>query len=145
MFCIVKDSQHLKQFWRDREKEIGSTILFHTMVEIKSIQPPGNWSLFYGTSNALFFHFFETKSLFSSLLGRKQTGEESCQKIDVSRIKRVDFYEEKVFLKCIRISEGKIMLTFKDEVFIKNNYKTDVCWLVPIMKVSMLKNLFPRF
>jgi hypothetical protein len=144
-FYAMTDDQRIKQYWLDREKETGSEILFHTMAKIENIPPPENWTLFYGTSLALFFRYFKNPGLWSSLFGRAQLGEEGCYQVELSQVNKVDFIRERFFLKIFTRSEGKIILRFKNEMLIKKDYTTDVCVLVPIMKVSMIEKAFPGF
>ena len=139
----MNDKYDPDNFWLEREHEIGNKILFRTMVRIESMKSVDNWSLFYGTEKNVYFQFFKKNNIFSSLIRAGSSGEDSCHEIDISLIDKIDFIEPRKFLKIFNIMDGMIDINFRESVEIKNDFFTDRVLLVPIEKISKLKESFP--
>lgn len=139
----MKDKYNPGNFWQEREHEIGRKILFRTMVRIESLKSPDNWALFYGTEKSIFFQYLKKTSFFSLLIRAGSSEEDSCHEINISHIKKIEFLEPRKFLKIFNITDGMIEINFSDNVEIKNGFFTDRVLLVPLEKVSKLKDSFP--
>jgi hypothetical protein len=144
LFLMSKEKNiDYDKFWNQREEEIGKPVLYKSIVRIENIDGPSKWALFYGSNTHCYFQFFETTNWYANLLNRGPSGENSCVEISYDKITSWVIEPEKTFLKIFRLNEGKIAITFTEEIEINSEYKTDHCVFVPMMSVSALQKQLP--
>ncbi|MCG8454169.1 MAG: hypothetical protein MI717_13420 [Spirochaetales bacterium] len=84
-----QDQVDAKDFWADREEEIGSPILSKILGRLMDSNAGyPEWGLFYTTEDALWYQTFESHSWASMLLGGKGTrGENTVLRIPTETMK----------------------------------------------------------